>query len=468
MIGNDDWLESIKSGICSRRPTKPPTLIFFLDYYDVSDPCRERLVVDQIDYDAWSQYNWDESEWLSWWSESRYGEVVHDRIEVKHKYNLKRMRGLTKILSGIEYRDMEAITNVLINAISAIPHQKHVLYSRRREPIVGNNISTYRVRNAVDHLIDEGYLTGTNGVRSAIASLRRPSSYTPTHRLIDAVHEGGSIINTSVGMVNNEETSIILRGNDKKDRPIPRSKRYLIDEMTKINTSNANFVLKLDGRILNTNGVRIFNENMEMGGRIYRSDVLRLESSERLRIEVNDMRLCEVDFISMHPRILFNMKNIHVPIDAYSIMFDGEYGKSDRDLIKTALNIVINSGSRKQAVGVLAHMMKRSDSDLYTCPDHLLDELYKAFHQISEYFLTGIGRKLQKMDSDVAISVMLRMGELGKLCVGCHDSFLTERVDMNILMSIMDEAYRDKFAHKAPMMSNIMVGDIKISEVYEI
>lgn len=463
----DDWRVSLKSQSYYARQLNQPLVMKFDDYYHQRTPAGQRITTKQVTEDEITT-DWNDSNGYEYWSNSQYGVIQEDRIETPHRYNLTTMSGMTRVLNHFEYHDKVALSNVLINSLSAITHRKSVTYTRRREKIVGKNISTYRVRNAVDYLHGEGYLEVRVGISSTVVSYRRPSSYTPTDKMVDLFSEHGDLINKSMEMINKSETVVILRGTDKKDKPIPRNKKHLIEEMQRINTNNDKFVLKIDGKILNTRGVRIFNENMECGGRIYRTDVLQLLSEDRLRIEVDGERICEIDYISMHPRILFNMKNIHVPIDAYSMMFDGEYDKNDRDLVKTALNVLINSKSRKQAVGVLTHEMRNSESRRYTCPDHLLDEMYQVFHQISEYFLTGIGRKLQKIDSDIAVSVKLAMSEIGKLCVGCHDSFITKRVDREILMRIMSDTYRDKLGYGAPIMTNIMVGDIKISEVHEL
>jgi len=80
----------------------------------------------------------------------------------------------------------------------------------------------------------------------------------------------------------------------------------------------------------------------------------------------------------------------------------------------------------------------------------LVRELFakvKAKHApISEYFGTGAGVKLQKIDSDMAAHIILRLWRKGIGCLSLHDSFIVEEQNEHELLSQMELAYYEKFS----------------------
>lgn len=65
---------------------------------------------------------------------------------------------------------------------------------------------------------------------------------------------------------------------------------------------------------------------------------------------------------------------------------------------------------------------------------------------ISEYFGTGEGVKLQKIDSDIAARIILRLCRKGIGCLPLHDSFIVEAQNEQELLSQMKLAYYENFS----------------------
>lgn len=398
---------------------------------------------------------------------SRWDGGVDHEIRTRHVYNVRRMKGLSKIVKNFEFIDRESLSNVLINSISALKQGKVVTYIRRRTTTTRGNISTYRINKAIDYLGENGYLSLRTGRSSAIESLRIPSSYKPTEKFYEMMDEYPELLETSSKIVHSEKRPVILRNTRKKELTLPMSHRYMIDEMNNININNESHVVRSNGIIMRTSGTRIFTGKMEWGGRIYRNDIVQLSSRERLELTIDGEPVVECDYISMHVRMLMHMVGEDCPLDVYSLVFSGTYNEIDREVIKVAINILLNSPTLRKARNAIAYHMKNIGESMFTCEAHVLDEIDRAYSPIKDFFLSGIGRVLQRNDSDIAVRVMTRMANSDKFCIGAHDSFVTKAVDMEELVCIMREEYRNVMKFDTPVMSSIMVGGIKIREIHD-
>ena len=388
-------------------------------------------------YDYRNQFSNDQSPW----EEKR-----------PHNYSYQSVYGMKNLLNKFDHGDKLALSNVIHNAILSIKDGKWRSYNRRRVKIVGKNISNFRVMQCIDYMIECGLVEGVRGVGSAVVSHRRPSLWKPTCRLEDILETELKTVERVLGINNRESEPVIIRGKKKESINLPTSGMELVEQMRTINRNNGKHRVQLGESIISTDGTRVFNESLDFGGRIYQTDILRLNRKQRLDVTVMGEKVVEIDYTSLHPRMLYNMKGFECTLDVYSMV---HASNNDRDLIKTALNIILNSKNRKQAKNAIEHEIRERGSETYTSADHLMDEIESVFVTISEYFYTGIGRKLQKMDSDLAVEVMLRMGEIGKVCLGVHDSFITKAVDKDILTAIMDSVYEEKFGFKCPMVASI-------------
>ena len=133
--------------------------------------------------------------------------------------------------------------------------------------------------------------------------------------------------------------------------------------------------------------------------------------------------------------------------------------------MKKAINTLINARSEKKALQSLLDGRKMSSETrelflragiLYIKGKkvkqnrELVRELIakvKAKHApISEYFGTGAGVKLQKIDSDMAARIILRLWRKGIGCLSLHDSFIVEEQNERELLSQMELAYYEKFS----------------------
>ena len=67
---------------------------------------------------------------------------------------------------------------------------------------------------------------------------------------------------------------------------------------------------------------------------------------------------------------------------------------------------------------------------------------------IADHFYTGIGKELQKIDSDMAEDVMLHFAKMGVPVLPIHDSFACHQGYEKELQDAMSKAFKDRFGQE--------------------
>lgn len=191
---------------------------------------------------------------------------------------------------------------------------------------------------------------------------------------------------------------------------------------------------------------RTFNDGRKQfdhGGRFYGGWWQNVFSDYRRHITINGLPTTEVDYSSLHPRILYAKKGVEAPDDCYRIQGLDE---RHRPVIKKAFLRMINARSDDSAKRSL-----RSDSaDEVNAVEGGVDVLFEKIAQthapIGEYFGSGEGVKLQYLDSKVAEKVMLHfLEERNTPALPIHDSFIVPFVYEFELIEVMEREFMEEF-----------------------
>ena len=169
--------------------------------------------------------------------------------------------------------------------------------------------------------------------------------------------------------------------------------------------------------------VRIFSRgSLNKGGRFYRGWWQGIPSKYRPHIRINGKKTVEVDYSAMHLRMLYARAGIDYPPDKdpYDLGLDDWKGKQDprRKIIKVIINAMLNDED-----GIFK-LNKSQQNTLSLDNKGFSDVLRKAHPKLAEHIAAGIGLELQKLDSDIAEEVMLRLTREGIPCLPVHDSFI--------------------------------------------
>ena len=184
---------------------------------------------------------------------------------------------------------------------------------------------------------------------------------------------------------------------------------------------------------------RIFNNSsFEDGGRFYHGWWQEIPKRFRKFITIDGKRTVEVDYSSIHFRILYAEQGIDIGDDDPYII---EGYEANRRIVKLALNIILNAETKNKAIYAIFNH-DDIDIDKKTAKD-IYKKLEEEHPKINQYFGSGRGIKLQYKDSQIAEQVMLNLARDNIVCLPVHDSFIVRLSHQIDLHEEMDKAFKD-------------------------
>ncbi|QTA82346.1 Uncharacterized protein dnl_47200 [Desulfonema limicola] len=187
---------------------------------------------------------------------------------------------------------------------------------------------------------------------------------------------------------------------------------------------------------------RVFNKNsFEYGGRFYGAYHLGLPKAIRSEIQINGQPTVELDYSSLHIRMLYHMEGIDYRQDPYGILSET---KEERKMYKLVQLISINAENEKKAVMAIrdAFRKKKIQYPLNNDAIHkLLDKFKKVHWQIAKYLHSGQGLKLQNKDSIITEDILISLMNENIPCLPVHDSYIVPEEYEDRLYDKMIEAY---------------------------
>jgi len=199
--------------------------------------------------------------------------------------------------------------------------------------------------------------------------------------------------------------------------------------------------LRFDQRSL----YRVFNDpELTTGGRFYGGWWQNIPREYRSNLTINGKTTVELDYSNQHPSILYAKEGLMRPAECYSNVISREQisntAKSNdlREMVKAAFNAMLNSPKP----------LKQSPTGIYPKVFGLtwmqVSEAILKFHEpIAHYFYTGIGLKLQKLDSDIAEKVLLHFARNNIAVLPLHDSFIMHHGYESTLKPVMESAFNE-------------------------
>lgn len=177
---------------------------------------------------------------------------------------------------------------------------------------------------------------------------------------------------------------------------------------------------------------RIFNNgSFDEGGRFYGGWWQDVPKEYRKYITINGSPTNEVDYVTIHPAMLYAQEGLPLTEDSYSIPGLEKYRDN---FVKPAFNALINAKNKKI----------RPPEELpegWTWPD-VQAAIIEKHELLKDHFYSGIGLQLQRKDADIAEDVMMRMMDFGHLVLPIHDSFLVVDSETETLKKTMTAVYR--------------------------
>jgi hypothetical protein len=337
----------------------------------------------------------------------------------------------------------------------------------------------------VDLLVECGLIRIDKGYRfkTAFGGVKRKSGYiTLTQSVINLVEDN---VDLHMLKIETKRSVVVLRDEDKRDLDFTETKytKEIIKVLNKYNKMMDKHTVMYKGIQLDTGLARIFNNDFNSGGRLYVTggSYQTIPSQTRHLITIDGAETAEVDIKASHISILHTMVGGRIlkGYDPYNIEMEGiaEYDLEKfsfmtdevdrqhnpfRNLVKVALLIMINADSQAKAVGALeAKLEQQIGLPLEKLENKPIEELallrlyglknvdvkalfkrIKKKHQvISEYFCSGAGVWLQKMEGDIFTRTVDRCVQEGIPALIIHDSVRTKTEYVKKVGSFIEEAW---------------------------
>lgn len=203
---------------------------------------------------------------------------------------------------------------------------------------------------------------------------------------------------------------------------------------------------------------RVFNnEDWTQGGRFYGAWWISCPSRLRPYILIDGKRTVEVDYSGMHAAMLYAQEGLAIPEDPYERCQRTAGNRAERQLVKRTFNALLNASSVQginEIEGYEADLTGRRWDDF----KRFIVASYPEFRQ---YFGSGIGLRLQRKDSDLAESVMLKFAAMGYACLPVHDSFIVHHGLQDDLADMMQAAFEAEFGAVGKVGVEAGIGEVE-------
>ena len=190
---------------------------------------------------------------------------------------------------------------------------------------------------------------------------------------------------------------------------------------------------------------RIFNVDWQHGGRFYHAPHITIPSACREAMFINGEPAVELDYSGLHVRMLYNRIGIDYRDECYVYQKADQENKPDRERIKLASLIVINSSDRRKAIRALHNQCRKKDlhypAGQFGRYSALVDRFEQHHEPIREFFLSGQGLELQYLDSTIMANILSRMTSENIPALPVHDSVICPARHEGFLRQVMVEEY---------------------------
>lgn len=242
--------------------------------------------------------------------------------------------------------------------------------------------------------------------------------------------------------------------------------------MQMYNAKAARTSVVLDGTEYPVNAIKVFNDDLSKGGRVYLmnngwkllkrpvkmdEETYELTGAEligRLGMKIDGVDVVEVDYSANHPRICYTRLGIDIgDFDPYAITMAGCDDKAIREVAKFGLLCLLNASNERDAMLALNKHIGQSDVIKKYKAKGLLPQripsleviraVYERNEAISEYLFQDSWGWLQRVESLMMEYVIDMMMQNDQFIIPVHDSVLCKEDQLDFVKKVMYDAYEN-------------------------
>ena len=183
------------------------------------------------------------------------------------------------------------------------------------------------------------------------------------------------------------------------------------------------------------------DETFQYNGRSYGPVHQNISKDLRKHIRINGEPTVELDFSSMHPRMLYHLEGIDYRDNLYEAC-DGTYLKKT---FKQAILIAINAEDVKTFIYSLRNKMREKKLPWPHQKEPLLyimDRIKEVHKPIAHKLYSDAGIELMRTDSKIMNNILMSLMEKGICGLSVHDSVIVAERHRDTLYQVMMEEYK--------------------------
>ncbi|UUR08291.1 hypothetical protein [Sphingomonas glaciei] len=186
---------------------------------------------------------------------------------------------------------------------------------------------------------------------------------------------------------------------------------------------------------------RVFTRQWHLGGRLYGGWWIGVPKSERALITIDGEPTVELDYAQLHPTMLFATVGLQLDYDPYE--FDGFSRELGKETFMRLLNRERHRGGRYIRRAGAARMPEGIEPSDYVA--RYKRHLAPVRHLLGE----GMGLRLQRQDSDLALAVLDALAQQGIVALPIHDSFIVKKTHEHALRLTMTNTFTSLFGYES-------------------
>jgi len=357
-------------------------------------------------------------------------------------------------------RAVEAICCNLL-AITLAPESSRSLvvmrgnYASSISTVYGKHFN--QVLNLMENL---DLITTERGGKFVRKNTRAPSTIKATAKIAEHLP---SIEDWSALRLEEPESVIVLKDGDGDVKLDPQWFERVKDEMTCINTMVQSERVTFNGNVVSEKDTdshpavllrtphhrsmrRIFNGDYQSGGRLYDGFWETMPKENRSRIRIDGQPIAVVDYGQMHLRLAYAKAGKQPPPGDLYDFTGADHLRDDWPTLRVARKRLVSAlitakGPLKQWPGGPGERRQiRAAVPAGTKPRDAMNAIKQHHHAIAaEWFENGRNLMLHRIESDILVTVLLRLAKLNIIALPIHDSVIVRHDLAEIAERIMEE-----------------------------
>ena len=186
---------------------------------------------------------------------------------------------------------------------------------------------------------------------------------------------------------------------------------------------------------------RVFTREWRLGGRLYGGWWIGVPKMERALITIDGEDTVELDYAQLHPTMLFATVGLQLDYDPY------EFGGFSRELGKETFMRLLNR--EKHRGGRYIRRAGEVPIPHGISPSKYVERYKTHLAPVRHLLGEGMGLRLQRQDSDLALAVLHALAHQGIIALPIHDSFIVKKRDEHTLRLTMTKTFTNLYGYEA-------------------